>query len=305
MDGNRKTFDTIDKDGKPIKLAIIKPTNRLNQDANLAYNLKVSVLIRKGAESPDQRLLLRAELENYLSKTGIWTMRDNLKVEALSLEIRAAELQLKKGGMKISEARQLAIEMSEKRRAILDLHEKRQQFDSATVEAQAENFRFEFLLTKCLVNAETGAQYLRGHDDYINRQTEEAVVAGAKELANIVYNVEENIQISMFEMRWLKEAGLIDDEGRFVNNKGEFVDKNGRSVNEDGVYLDQRGQMVDAHGRAIDEKGNLLIEMAKPFIDDETGESVVVAGIGEISIAKRKKTKKTTTRKRVKKKVEK
>lgn len=298
-------IDTVDVDGKDLQLAVLRPTNKINQEANMAYNLRMASLIRSGSKNDSQRLLLRAELEEYLVKMGIWNMEDSLEVEKLAIEIRAHELMLKKGGIKLSEGRAIAIKMAEKRQAIMEKHAKRQAFDSATVESQAENFRFEFLLMKCLVSVDNGAPYMRNHDSYVERQDEVAVIDGAKALANIVYGLDESIHDNMFEMQWLKEAGMIDDDGRYIKSDGTMTDKLGRLVNKDGRYINEDGQMVDTFGRPVDELGNLLVDISQPFIDDESGEDVIVGKIGVRTKDQNKKPTTKTKKNKIKKKTKK
>ena len=303
MDSRKVIVETVDIDGKPLKLAIIRPGNRIGQEANMAYNLRMASLIRKGSQNSADRLLLRAELEEYLEKTGVWTLKDALEVENLALQIRAHELLLKKGGMTDIEGRDLAIEMASKRQMIMEKHAKRQQFDSTTVESQAENFRFEFLLVNCLVVEETGVKFLKNHDEYVDRQDETAVMDGAKTLANMIYGLESNIHDHMFEMRWLKEAKFIDDDGRYISKDGVMTDQGGRRVNKDGRYINEAGEMVDTFGRLVDEHGNLLVEVSKPFVDSETGEDVIICGIGvKPKSEKKKKTSKSATQSKKSKK---
>lgn len=298
MDSKRTVIDTVDIEGKPLKLAVLRPTNKISQEANMAYNLKMAELMRRGSQNPAQRLLLRAELEEYLAKMGVWTLQDQVEVEKLALEIRAHELMLKKGGIKISEGRTLALEMAEKRQLILEKHHKRLQFDSATIESQAENFRFEFLLVKCLVFADTGKPFLRNHDEYIDRQDEQAIMDCAREMANMVYGVNDSVIKNMFEMKWLKDAGMINDDGRYTRPDGTIIDRDGRLINADGRYIDKEGRLIDTFGRPVDENGNLLVDDSKPFIDDNTGETIVIGDIGRSTEAKPKvRTKKASTQK--------
>lgn len=280
MDIKRIVIDTVDAENKSLQLAVIQPINKTNQEANMAYNLKMAELIRKGSQNNTQRLLLRAELDEYLAKMGVWTLQDGIDVEKLALEIRAHELMLKKGGMKISEGRALALQMAERRQLIMEKYAKRQQFDSATVESQAENFRFEYLMVKCLVFADTGLPFLKNHGEYVDRQDETAIIDGAKTLANMVYGLETNIHKNMFEMQWLKDAGMIDDNGRYTRPDGTLTDQSGRLVDKNGRYINNEGQMVDTFGRPVDERGNLLIDVSKPFIDDETGKEIIIGNIG-------------------------
>lgn len=297
MENKRKVFDTVDIDDKPLKLAVVRPTNKISQEANMAYNLKMAELIRRGSQNDSHRLLLRSELEEYLAKMGVWTLRDSVEVEKLALEIRACEVILKKGGIKVSEGRKLALQMAEKRQMILNRHSNRLQFDATTIESQAENFRFEFLLIRCLIYADTGSNFLRNHTDYIERQDEIAIMDGAKSLANMIYGLDDNITKNMFEMRWLKDAGMIDEDGRYTLSDGSFVDNRGRLVNGDGQYINTDGHVVDIFNRQVDENGNPLITNSKPFIDDETGEPIIIGDIGaKKTKSKKKKRKKATVK---------
>lgn len=300
MDSKKIAIDTVGVDGKLLKLIVIRPTNKINQDASMAYNLKMATLIRIGSQNPSNRLLLRSELEQFLLKMEIWTLEDSLEVEKLFMEIRARELTLKQGGLRVSEGRALALEMAEKRQSVMEKYAHRQQFDSATVESHAENFRFEFLLVKCLVLAGTGKPFIGSHDQYVARQDEEAIVEGAKVLAKMIYGLESSVHNHMFEMKWLKDAGMIDDDGKYIGKDGEHTDRDGRLMDKDGKYINADGKMVDIFGREVDEHGNLVVDISKPFVDDETGEKVVIGGIG--SNPKDKKRKKKTPKKRITKK---
>lgn len=299
---DRKTVvSTVGVDEKPLKLTVIRPTHKINQDANMAYNLKMATLIRIGSQNPSNRLLLRSELEEFLLKMEIWTLGDSLEVEKLFMEIRARELTLKKGGLKLSEGKALALEMAEKRQLVMEKYAHRQQFDSATVESHAENFRFEVLLVKCLINTDTEKPFIRDHDQYIARQDEKAIVEGAKVLAKIVYGLESNVHSHMFEMKWLKDAGMIDDDGKYIGKDGQHTDRDGRLMNKDGKYVNADGKMVDIFGREVDEHGNLVVDISKPFIDDKTGENVVIGDIGS-KPQKKKVSKKSKSKKKSKKK---
>lgn len=296
MDSKRIIVDTVDNENKPLRLAIIRPTNKINQEANMAYNLKMAELIRKGSQDNSQRLLLRSELEEYLIELGIWTAKDVSEVEKLVFEIRAHELVLKKGGIKVSEGRSIALKMAEKRQMILEKHSKRLQFDSITIESQAENFRFEFLLTKCLVKADTGTPFVKNLNEYAEQEDTTAIIDGAKVLANMVYGLEDNINKNMFEIKWLKDAGMINEKGQYTLPDGKLVDRYNRLVNEDGRYINTEGQMVDTFARPVDEHGNPLVDVSQPFIDDESGKDVIIGDVGKKT--KKKKRKKTTKTKR-------
>lgn len=273
MEQIKESFISKDDNGQDINLVVIYPGHRIIQDANLQYNYKISLLIRQAAKG-EERLLMRSEIEDYLLKMGIWTKEDALKMEQLGTRVRACELMLRKGGLKKSEGRQIAIEMGELRNEMLRLYKKRQQLDSATVESVAENHRFNFLASKCICVESGSEQYFNNLDDYIDRSSGSVAIQGAGILAKMLYGLDNNARSNLFEIQWLKKAGFIDDAGRYVNKKGELTDKDGRRVNEDSRYINENGQLIDKSGNLVDVRGDFFVNEPKPFIDDETGELI-------------------------------
>lgn len=264
---------TIKKeDGADVEICVVSPAHKMIQDANLVYNMKVASCIRDGQGS-NERLLLRAEVEDYLTKTNVWSIADKLKMEELGMSVRACELMLRKGGLKVSEGRQIAIEMNELRSQMLQLYAKRQQLDSATIESAAENHRFNFLASKCILSKLTEKPYYKDFNDYLNRSHEIVAMEGAKKLAKMLYGLEESIKSSLFEIKWLKRAGFINEEGKYTDRDGKLTDKDGRHINENGRYINETGDLIDKSGNLVDTKGDFVIE-SKPFIDDETGNPV-------------------------------
>jgi len=272
MENIKECLVTKDIDGKDVEICVIYPKNKIIQEANLVYNLKMASLIRQGSGT-NERLLLRAEAEDYLIKNGLWSNEDKIKMEELGLRVRACELMLRKGGLKLSEGRQLAIEMSELRNQMLQLYTKRQQLDSTTIESASENHRFNFLASKCILNKQTEKPYYKDFNDYLDKSSEFVAIEGAKKLAKMLYGLEENIKSTLFEIQWLKKAGFVDDMGRYIDKQGKLTDKDGRHINENGRYINEEGNLIDKSGNLVDTKGDFTVE-SKPFIDDETGNPV-------------------------------
>lgn len=298
-----KIIDTIDIDGQVLKLKVIKPTNKIAQQVNMLYNAKISELIRNNSAG-SERLLLRSEVENYLSKNGIWTKQDVAKVEELSLEVRAHELLLMRGGMSLEAGRKLAINMGEMRTEILKLAAKRQQLDSATIETVAEDYKFNVLVSECTFHADTDVKYFSSHDDYIERGDEMASIAAAEQLSHMLYGYNPNFGIELFENQWLQKAGYMNDVGRYVNRDGQLIDRDGKLVDEVGRYVNNDGDFTDQHGRAVDMTGDFLVKNAMPFTDENGGEVFVIQEKPENkkTTSNNKKKKKKTTKKKSKKK---
>jgi len=272
MESTKDFLTVVNEDGVDVEICVVSPTHKMIQDANLVYNMKVASCIREGQVS-GERLLLRAEVEDYLTKTNVWSNADKLKLEQMGMEVRAIELMIRKGGLKMSEGRILAIQMNELRARMLQLYTKRQQLDSATIESVAENHRFNFLASKCILLKSTERPCYKDINDYLNRSHETVAIEGAKKLAKRIYGLEDDFRNGLFEIKWLKKAGFINEAGKYTNRDGQLTDKDGRRINEDGRYVNEEGSLVDLRGNLVDTKGDFVIE-AKPFIDDETGNLV-------------------------------
>lgn len=293
MNKTEKIINTLDADGKDLKLRIIKPTNKIAQQANMLYNAKISELIRNN-DIGSARLLLRSEVETYLAINGIWTERDVAKIEDLSLAVRAHELLLMRGGISLERGRKLAIKMGEMRTEILALAAKRNQLDSATIETMAEDYKFNVLVSECTFHANTNTRYFTSHDDYIERGDETAAIAAAEQLSHMLYGYNPNFGMELFENKWLQQAGFMNDDGRYVDRNGQFIDREGKLVNEAGRYIDSEGDYTDQEGRAVDTTGDFLVKDAMPFTDENGGEVFV--------IQEKPEKKKTTNNKKKKKK---
>lgn len=269
MSNNNNTvvITTTDKDGKELKLDIKQPGHKTLQEAQMVYNVELTSLIRSSIANNSQ-LFSREQLEKHLGDLGIWTEKDARLFLQLQIELRASELKLKQGGIKVSEAKKIAIQMKTKRAALLGLYNRRSQFDSITMESMADNKKFKFLITKCVVVNESNIPFFTNTDDYEKRQNEKASIDAATSLANKLYGYNDNVVSDLVENKWLQEFNFADDEGRLINDDGELIDIDGLLVNEDGRFINKQGQFVDNEGRLIDVDGNFIIDKVKPFIDD-------------------------------------
>jgi len=232
---------TLDNNGQELKLKVIKPTNRIAQRANMLYNAKVSELIRNNSAGLE-RLLLKSEVEAYLIEYGIWTKKDASRIEHLSLQIRAHELLLLKGGISLQQGRELAINMGEMRTEILKLMAKRNQLDSTTVESIAEDYKFDVLVSECTFNVNINTKYFANYDDYVDRGDEVSSIAAAEQLSKMLYGYNPNFGIELFENKWLQKAGFMNNDGRYINRDGHLIDRKGNLVNEAGRYIDSGGE---------------------------------------------------------------
>jgi len=267
------TILTVDTDGKKLELTAKPLGYKVLQEAQMVYNVELTSLIKRSVLE-DAQLLSRQQLEQYLDNLGLWTEDDNRQFLHLQLELRSLELQLKEGGIKVSEAKKIALEMKTKRAVLLVLYNRRAQFDGITMESIADNKKFKFLIVNCIVVAENGTPFFASVDDYEARQNEQAAVDAATVLAGQLYGYDEDTEANLIENKWLKEFNFADKQGRLVNKDNKLVDMDGHLIDKDGRFVDKQGKFVDDRGRPVDESGNFVVK-TKPFIDDKTGKPLV------------------------------
>ena len=264
---NNIVVKTSDKDGNDIELFIRTPGHKVLQEAQMVYNVKLTALIRQSIVDGSQ-LFSKEQLEQHLQELGIWTDKDVRKFLELQIEIRSSELKLKEGGIKVSEAKKIAIRMKVQRATLLSLYNRRSQFDGITMESMADNHRFNFLITKCVIHKKEDVPFFSNIQDYEKRQNEQCSVDAATALAAHLYGCSSDMEANLTENKWLKEFKFADDQGRLINDNGDLINQNGDLVDENGRFVDKDGNFVDNQGRRIDEDGNFIVEKPKPFIDD-------------------------------------
>jgi len=128
--------ETVDNDGKKLKLTVKAPGHKVLQEAQMVYNIRLTALIRQSA-SEDTQLLSRQQLDQHLEHMGIWTEKEAQQFVRLQLELRELELKLKTGGIKVSEAKAIALSMRAKRALLLVLYNRKVQFEGVTIESIA------------------------------------------------------------------------------------------------------------------------------------------------------------------------
>jgi hypothetical protein len=261
----KETFKTETKgdDGevKVIEYAVILPKPKDGREAQKVYNTAFANALGSGA-------LLRKRVEAYMREQGLWDdKKESQKTDMIS-QLNDKELVLQRGGIKLSEAREIALDMRRLRFKLRELIAERNELDTATAEGQAENARFNALVTQCLVYNESGKPVYKDIDDYLTNSESEQAFEGAQILASMLFNLDKNHDASLPENKFLQRWNFVDDELRLVNKDGELVDTDGKRINEDGRYIDDEGNFIDVDGNRLDEDGNYIVD-TNPFLDDD------------------------------------
>tara|TARA_R110002020_G_scaffold188153_4_gene386811 strand:+ start:1490 stop:2446 length:957 start_codon:yes stop_codon:yes gene_type:complete len=240
--------------------------------------------------------LLRDQLESELRKRSLWNDNREMEYQTLRKEVLDGEYRLEKGGIKLKQAKQVALEMSEKRAKMIDLLSSRTDLDSNTCEGKADAARFNFLFACCLVYDEDDTPYFPNKlDDYLENQDDPVALQGANEYYYLISG-SDSFDSNLPEHMFLKKFKFTDDQNRLIDEEGRLVDQEGRHVDENGLYIkwnkNGTSTSVDANGRKVNDEGRFEVK-SSPFLDDD-GSPIDDSKYEEAKPkAKKKKTKAT------------
>lgn len=199
---------------------------------------------------------------------GLWDDEKQAKFTGLQKELAEGEKRLAKGGFGLKEAKDLAIKMKSVRDDIRDLISVRTSLDNHSAEGQADNARFNYLVSACVVYNSSKEPCFKNMEDYLNRSTEEVALLGAQHLANMLYGLDNDYENNLPENKFLKKYKFVDEKLRLIDKRGRLIDEDGRLVNEEGRYIDEEGNLVDKYGNKVDEDGEFVVD-AEPFLDED------------------------------------
>jgi len=249
-----------DGEEKEITLKIRKPLLADIKSAQREYNTTFRAAIEDG-------VFVRSRLDDFLKKQGLWSDEKQANYDQLREDVLKCEKQLATGGIKLSSAKEIALKMIKLRAEIRELVADRTAQDGNTAEGQADNAKFNYLVSTCLVYNDTNTPYFTDLEDYLNRSTSDAALRGAEQLGTLLYGLDSSYESKLPEFKFLQEYGFVDDKLRFTNGKGQLTDIDGLLVNEKGRYINEKNELVDKHGVRVDEEGEYMMDK-QPFLDE-------------------------------------
>jgi len=282
MTRKKEVFTIANEEGKDVEYAVVSPKPSQGREAQKAYNTAF-------AEAVDAKALLRKRLNTYMREQGLWSDEKETERDKLIARINELELSLQRGGIKLTEARDMAIEMRRVRLALRELLSESTELDTNTAEGQAENARFNQLVALCLVYNKTGEPVYKDIDDYLENGDSPVAFRGAQELANMMFQLDKNYDTNLPENKFLSKWKFVDEQLRLVNKDGHLIDTEGRLIDENGRYINDKGEFVDIDGNLLDDDGNYVVE-SSPFLDDDG--NPIVEEVEEKKVVKKKTVKK-------------
>jgi hypothetical protein len=243
------------------------PSLNDQREAQKVYNQAFTDAIKS-------KSVVRAKMDDLLEEQGLWNDGKQKEYADLQKELLEGERKLAKGGFALSEAKKMALRMREVRNKIRELISVRTSLDNHSAEGQADNARFNYLVSVCVVYKDSENKYFANLEDYMGRIDDPVALAGAQKLANMIYGLDNNFEKNLPENKFLRKYKFVNDKLRFIDKQGKTVDSEGRLVDETGRYINDAGEFIDKEGNRVDAEGEYVVD-AQPFLDDE-GNPVVL-----------------------------
>lgn len=280
-----------------VTVLVKKPNRKDLNDSQIAYN-------KAWRKSLEEKAILRQRLNDYLVEQGIWSDVKQKQYDDFIKKINEKELLLKKGGIPLKKAKGIALELKRLRLEFRELISERTSYDNNTAEGTADNARFDYLVSVCVLDPSNKQPVFKDLDDYNNRGSEEWAIKAASELANFLYNLDPNYEKSLPENTFLSKFKFTNSDGKLVNKEGHLIaiDEDGveRLIDQDGYYVayteDGVQYNVNRSGEKIERDADIV---KQPFLDDdgndiledsETPESEELVAAEEPKKTKKKKT---------------
>jgi len=220
----------------------------------------------------------------------LWSDAKQQEETELAAEIVEKAKAIEDGGCKLLTAKQHAVDLRIARMKYVQLNSEVNSLDKHTAEAQAENARFNYLLTAALVYNDTKKPVYSGLDDYLNKANESYSLTAAEKYAYLTYNLDENYDDELVENKFLRDYGFADEQNRLINSDGHLIDTEGKLIDEFGYY-------VNDDGKRVNEDGEIFVETKFSAFLDEDGNPVAIPnkkGEEEKKASPAKPTKKKT-----------
>ena len=263
-------INILDEDGVERNIRVIKPTNKLNSEAQRIGAKVWTDCIQDG-------VMTKQELKQLMKDKGIWGEAHDKRQREIEDSLVSLERQLyinKRKKMKLSEAKQIAYDMKRKRIELRDHIAERIALEGNTAESLADNAKIDFLVANCTL-FQNGQKVYKTIEDYQNGADDIVAFTAAAALAEMLYSLDASFERGLPENKFLVAAGLVNEDLDLVNKEGELVDLDGKVINERGWYQDEDGNRVDKNGNPMTDQGTYIPQVS--YIDDETGEEIVVS----------------------------
>lgn len=259
---------SVEIDGKPIGLVVVKPTRKDEQDAEEEKARVYTKLFREKA-------LIAAEVEKAARERNLWDDNRQTNLESISKFLQESEKVVSgrvKGTTK-SEGRKVAIEMRKKRNEQVAIQRDRSALSNQTAESKSENAKFNFVMSRCVRYSETNKPYYKDVDDMFSRESDPAFDKAFKGMMRVYMDMDPDWQKDLPENKFLLKYNYCNDELLLIDPvTKKLVDEDGKFINDQGRWVNEEGHLINANGELVDEDGNIQGETFEFLEDSEPKE---------------------------------
>lgn len=248
---------TINRDGEvqEIDIYVQRPSNDV---IKLAERYKSKVW----NECIQDHILTKKELAVLMRKRGIWDEAKDKEEQEITNEIIKLEKELYHGKdgkskPKVSEGRDIAVQIRRKRAELRDLITERITLEENTADNLADNARFDFLVAHCTFYKD-GTRVYKDFNEYNSKSADEVAFTAANILGKMLYNLDNDFEKNLPENKFLSKFNLVNQDLSLVdpNNPQQLIDTKGKKIDEDGYYIDEDGSRIDRDGNKLTPEGS-------------------------------------------------
>lgn len=243
---DKKVF-TAKIDDKDVELAIVSPNAKVIQDAQFYYGKVFADALKNGC-------LLRAKLEDYVKDQGVWNEQKTKDLENFDKTINDGLAKIQRGGIKLKQARRIAIDIRAARAKRTMLLAERFNLNANTAEGRADNARFQYQVYLCLVYNESGDRVFQSYDEFLEHLGDDYVIKACELFSSMHYGMDDDFEKNLPENQFLAKWKFTDNQLRLINEKGELIDVNGNQIDENGFKVTDKQEEIK-HEPFLDDSG--------------------------------------------------
>ncbi len=162
------------------KFDIMEPTLSDFQEGKKVYNSTFAAAL--SAKAP-----VREKLDDALRQQGLWDDTKEAEFKAIQKELADTEKTLAQGGISLSKARNLAVQMIRNREKLGEILSPRSNLDINTCQGQGDNEQFNCLVSCVTVYNNTTNRVFSSYENYLQRATEPVAFEAVRRLAKHIY----------------------------------------------------------------------------------------------------------------------
>jgi hypothetical protein len=196
MSKKKKESFEVTVDDKVIRLAVERPSQLKQMEAQKIFNKVYRDAIESDA-------ILRANIYPILKARDLWDEEKDEEKARLEKSLPEAIKKLSSPELDVESGIKLANEIKRDRARLRELNVPYNQMDIYTAEQQADNARFNKLVSICTVYDDSGKNYFESFDDYMERSDEEEARQAATKLMQLQFNLDDFSDDNLPENKYL------------------------------------------------------------------------------------------------------